>query len=234
MERFRPQSPKDLLPPSPPWAPAAFDAAIFDFDGTIALSGAVWHEVDVAFFARRGLPLEPDVPGKLAALGFEEGADYLIDRYGLEETPQAIMAEWDGLAGELYQTMVELRPGVETYVARLRRAGIGVALATTNHRDVIERLAPRIDVAEVFDEVVYAIEVGAPKSEPDVFLEAARRLGAEPGRTVVFEDIPIALATARRAGFATVGVASGDPTQDVAEVRAESDLLIEDWTDLSR
>ncbi len=219
----------DLLPTGGSGAPLPFDGAIFDFDDTIALSGPIWHTVDTMFFERRGLPLEPDVPARLAALGFREGAEFVIGRYGFSETPQEIMDEWNELGSELYRENVALRPGVEAYLTALREAGVPVALATTNHPDVLSALAPRIDVDALFDTVVTSVDVSVPKDEPDIYLEAARRIATAPRRTVVFEDIPFGLEAAHRAGFLTVGVISGDVNQDVEAVRAAADLLIDGW-----
>ncbi len=233
-ERFTPTSIDDLLPNPPSGKPRGFDAVILDFDGTIALSGPIWHTVDTTFFARRGLPLEPDVPARLASLGFREGADFVIERYGLEESPQEIMDEWNELGAELYREHVQLRPGVRAYLAALREAKVPLALATTNHPDVLAALAPRIDVDALFDVVVTSVEVAVPKDDPDIYLEAARLLNAAPRRTLVFEDIPFGLAAARRAGFPTVGVASGDVNQDEGRVRHAADFFIEDWEGLAK
>ena len=232
-ERFTPSCIDDLLPNPRPRATRGFDAVIFDFDGTIALSGPIWHTVDTTFFARRGLPLEPDVPARLASLGFREGADFVIERYGFEETPQEIMDEWNELGAELYRENVQLRPGAAAYITALRKTGIPLGLATTNHPDVLAALVPRIDVDALFDVVVTSVEVAVPKDEPDIYLETARQLGVAPPRTLVFEDIPFGLKAAHRAGFPTVGVASGDENQDVEEVREAADFFIDGWEELA-
>ncbi len=232
-ERFTPAGIDDLLPRPRGVKPRGFDAVILDFDGTIALSGEIWHTVDTLFFARRGLPLEPDVPARLAALGFREGADFVIERYGFKESPQEIMDEWNQLGSELYRENVRLRPGAGAYIAALREAQIPLGLATTNHPDVLAALAPRINVDALFDVVVTSVDVAVPKDDPDIYLETARLLGVAPCRTIVFEDIPFGLAAARRAGFATVGVASGDVNQDIEQVRATADFFIEGWEELA-
>ncbi len=234
VERVAPTRIDDLLPQPASGKPRGFDAAIFDFDGTIALSGEIWHIVDTTFFARRGLPLEPDVPARLAALGFREGAEFVIERYGFKETPQEIMDEWNQLGAELYRENVQLRTGAKAYLTALREAGIPLGLATTNHPAVLAALAPRIDVDALFDVVVTSAEVAVPKDEPDIYLEAARLLGVTPRRTLVFEDIPFGLNAAHRAGFPTVGVASGDVNQNVEQVRAAADFFIEDWEELAK
>ena len=219
-------APRELLPFS-------FGAAIFDFDGTIARSGHVWSQVDHVFLESRGIEWTPDLSAELASRGFSKGAEYVIERYGLDETPEAICREWDAMGSELYPRLVELRPGAEKYVRSLRAAGVPCALATTNDSRVLGSLAPRIDVEGLFDTVVYGTDVTRDKNHPDIYLETARRLGVSASSCVAFEDIAPALRSARAAGMATCAVCSGDETQDVSAVSAAADMLLCDWRDLA-
>ena len=213
--------------------PFSFGAAIFDFDGTIARSGHVWSQVDHVFLESRGIEWTPDLSAELASRGFSKGAEYVIERYGLDEAPEAICREWDAMGSELYPRLVELRPGAEKYVRSLRAAGVPCALATTNDSRVLGSLAPRIDVEGLFDAVVYGTDVTRDKNHPDIYLEAARRLGVSASACVAFEDIAPALRSARAAGMATCAVCSGDETQDVSAVSAAADMLLCDWRDLA-
>ena len=72
-----------------------------------------------------------------------------------------------------------------------------------------------------------------PKSKPDIYLEAAQRLGAAPEDCIVFEDITVGIRSARCAGMLTCGVRSNDPAQDAEEVREAADLFLDDWRDIA-
>ena len=126
----RRRAPEALWPPR-------FEAAIFDFDGTIADTAAVWREVDLAFLGQRGLEFTDDYSRALSALGFEAGARYTIERFGLKERPEDICAEWNRMGRALYRTRVALRPGAEAYIRALRAAHVPCALAPTNDPDVL-------------------------------------------------------------------------------------------------
>ena len=211
--------------------PCEASAAIFDFDGTLADTAHIWHEVDRTFLHRRGLPYPEGYGERLAALGFEKGARYTIDLFGLDDTVQGICDEWNDLGREMYRHDVRLRAGARTYILALRDAGIPCALATTNDVRVLtsmEHISPR----ELFDTCVYGAEVGKGKDEPDIYLEAARRLGTKPKGCLVFEDILPAVRSARSVGMTTCAVRSSDPTQPVAELQAEADLWLDDWRDI--
>lgn len=206
-------------------------AAIFDFDGTLANTAHIWHEVDHTFLERRGLPYPTGYGDTLAALGFAKGAQYTIDLFGLDETVQEVCDEWNDLGRELYRRTVMLRDGAEQYIRALRHMGVPCALATTNDVAVVTSMR-NMNPSELFDACVYGAEVGKGKDEPDIYLEAARRLDAAPGDCVVFEDIVVAVRSARSVGMRTCGVNSSDPTQPIDELRAASDLWLDDWLDI--
>lgn len=216
------EAPRDLMP-------FAFKAAIFDFDGTLAFSGDVWNEVDHVFLERRNIPWTPDLAAELSSRGFIDGAAYVIDRYDLNDTPEAIVEEWNQLAAALYKQSVQLRPGAEAYVRTLRKQGFPVALATTNGPEILGSLAPRFVPEDLFDVVVYGREVPRNKNYPDIYLETARRLAVKPWGCVVFEDILPGIVSAQRAGMSACAVRSGDPTQPLDELIATADLYLEDW-----
>ncbi len=215
---------QDLL-----WPPA-FDAAIFDFDGTIAESGGIWLDVDKDFLARRGLAYTPEFTIELSTLGFAEGAQFVVDRYHLDEDPADICREWNEIGERLYRDRVRLRPGAEAYLRRLRALGVPIALATTNAPGVIDATRAHIDVDGLFDVRVHGIEVARSKHFPDIYEEAARRLGVRVDRCVVFEDIVPGLRAAMSVGALGCGVRSNDPTQDPDALRALADAWVDDWT----
>lgn len=212
--------------------PPAFDAAIFDFDGTIADTGWIWEEVDRTFLGARGIPYTKEYARNLAVLGFSSGAQYTIEMYQLDEDPRDICDEWTRLSHALYHTRVELRPGAEDYIRALKKRGVATALATANEPELISSMR-LVDIDSLFDTCVHGRDVGTTKDQPDIYLEAARRLGVKPSRCIVFEDIEPGIVAARQAGFVTCAVRSGDNTQDVEQVRAAADLYLEDWTQLA-
>ena len=218
-------APRGLWPP-------AFGAAIFDFDGTISDTARLWREVDEAFLGSRGYPVPEGYARTLSVLGFEAGARYTIETFGLHETVEEICDEWNRMGRALYRTEATLRPGAEAYLRALRERDVPVALATTNDPDVLDSMRG-IDLDALFDTRVTGKDVRVPKSEPDIYLEAARRLGADPSSCIVFEDIVPGIRSSHGVGMLTCGVRSNDPTQDTREVRAEADLFLEEWTDIT-
>ena len=213
--------------------PPTFAGAIFDFDGTIADTGSLWHDVDKTFLGLRGIsPVPEDYSRMLTILGFEAGARYTIDTFGLKETVEEVCNEWTRMSRALYRTTIHLRPGAENYIRALKKRGIPTALATTNEPEVLEDME-LVDVPGLFDVRVYGGELGTTKDKPDIYLTAAERLGVAPQDCIVFEDIAPGLRAAREVGFITCAVRSYDPAQLLDDVRDTGELYLEHWRNIT-
>lgn len=204
-------------------------AAIFDFDGTLGDSVGVWQTVDRVFLEKRGLICDDTYIEAVRCRTFEAAAVYTIERYGLPETPTAVVNEWLSLAAEAYRCDVALKPGAKAYLAALKAHGIPMALATTSLPELCRPALCRNGIEEWFDVILTAAEVSRSKAHPDVFLAAADALGALPSETVVYEDLLLAVRTANRAGFRTVGVYDPSFTDEWPALRREATWSLETY-----
>jgi len=91
-------------------------------------------------------------------------------------------------------------------VAREFQGKLPMAVATGSHRELAEKTLELIGMAGWFNAIVCAEDVINPKPAPDIFLEAARRVGIEPDRCCVYEDADLGILGARRAGMDVVDV----------------------------
>ncbi len=103
---------------------------------------------------------------------------------------------------------VELRPGAEAWLARLKKEGWRQALATSAPPANVEAVLRAVDIGRFLDAVVSAADIQQGKPDPSIFLTAAARIAVPPRRCVVVEDAPAGLEAARRAGMRSVGVLS--------------------------
>ena len=209
------------------------NAAIFDFDGTLADSMWVWDKVDSEFARRRGLPFKEEDAETIAALGFEGTAQWMIERYGLTETVEDLIDEWYELAAESYANEVRLKPGAEDFVRQLKAEGIPVAIATSLSRPMLIPALENNGVRELFDELVVCEEVcEGGKSTPAVYLEAARLLGVDLEGSVVFEDVALAARSAKAGGAYVVGVRDDHAQQVRSELIEAADLFVQGFEEL--
>ena len=155
--------------------------AIFDLDGTLLDSMGVWDQVDVDFLAKRGIEVPDDYMQKVAAMQFRQIAEYTIARFGLSDTPEALMEEWDHMARVMYATVVEAKPYAREYLESLKASGAKLAVATSLPPMLREPAMKHVGIFDYFDDVVSVDDAGdVGKTEPDVYLLAASRLGIKP------------------------------------------------------
>ena len=107
-------------------------------------------------------------------------------------------------------------------------------MASVTDKPLVEAVLRRFGLREAFSAIVTTAEVGVGKHSPDVYLRAAERIGRLPEETLVFEDAPHALRTAREAGFPTFAVWDAASADREEELRALSTFYGTDLTDLSQ
>ncbi len=205
------------------------EAVIFDFDGTIAHTHHIWKLVDQEFFESRGIPYTPEIGKILSPLGFEKGAEWAISTYKLNENPKEIITEWKELSKSFFVNSVQLRPGVVEFINKLKEKHISTALATVNEPELLALLEPRLHLSTLFDTQVFAADVGSAKDEPYLYLEALARLKAKAKKTLLFEDIPLAIQTGNSIDLITCAVNCDDEHQDIEKLSKLADFTIKHW-----
>ena len=179
-------------------------AVIFDLDGVVVDSEIWWDEVRAAFAAEHGRPWTLDDRHAVMGANSRQWSATMRERLGLDLSPETIeRAIVDGVVARYAR---DGAPAIEGAVDAVRRiAGDRpTALASSSHRRVIDAALAPPPPDDAFHAVVSSDEVAHGKPAPDVFLEAARRLGADPAATLVIEDSINGLRAGRAAGMTTV------------------------------
>ena len=207
-------------------------AFIFDMDGTIVDNMAFHTKSWLAFFERRGQTLDADEFFRATAgrQGHEIMSTYLGSHLTKEESA-ALDFEKESLYRELYAPHLAAVNGFVEFIARAKSAGIKLAVATAAPTENIAFTLDGLDLRKEFDAIAGAADVARGKPNPDVFLLAADRSGALPVNSIVFEDAPLGVEAARRAGMRAVVLTTTLP----AEAFAEFDnviAIVNDFTQL--
>ncbi len=179
-------------------------AIIFDCDGTLADTMPAHYEAWIAILDRYGLEMSEDRFYALGGWPTRRVAELLIAESGRQIDVAQLSHEKEELFSQTLHLVRPIDPVVA--VARRERGRLPIAVATGAVRTICERILQQIGLPGWFDAIVSSEDVERHKPSPDIFLEAARRLGVEPARCRVYEDTDPGVEAARRAGMQYVDV----------------------------
>jgi HAD superfamily hydrolase (TIGR01509 family) len=185
------------------------DAVVFDNDGLLLDTESVWTRAERDLFERRGIEFTPAHKRELVGTSAEV-AGAVLER-GLGEPGRAaeLIEELNALVVAELEHGVEAMVGARELLRALKSRGTPIGLVSNSPPVFVRRSLEIAGFEDHFDVVLSAHEVAAPKPAPDPYLEACRRLGVEPGPSVVaLEDSPTGVAAARAAGLTVIGVPS--------------------------
>jgi HAD superfamily hydrolase (TIGR01509 family) len=176
------------------------EAVVFDLDGVIADTEQVWDEVRERLVRERGGRWHDRAQADMMGMSSPEWSAYMHDELGLAETPEEINDEVVRRMLARYRSGVPLLDGAVEAVERLA-AAFTLAVASSSNRPLIDAVLDAAGIAGRFAATVSSEEVARGKPAPDVYLEAARRLGVAPERCAAVEDSANGLRSAHAAGM---------------------------------
>ena len=187
-------------------------AFVFDMDGTIVDNMAFHTRSWISFFERRGLALDADEFFRATAgrQGGEIMRAYLGEQLTDEEVGQ-LNHEKESVYRELYGPHRKAVAGFDALVAQARAHGVKLAVGTAAPPANVAFTLDGLDLRRYFDAIVGAADVARGKPHPDVFLKAAELCGVAPEHCIVFEDAPLGVEAARRAGMRCVALTTTLP-----------------------
>jgi HAD superfamily hydrolase (TIGR01509 family) len=181
------------------------DALVFDLDGIIIDSEELWDEVREGLARERGGRWSAQAQADMMGMSSTEWSRYLHDEVGLSEPPVEINREVVRRMLDRYSERLPLIDGAVEAVRRLA-APWPLGVASSSNRELIDRVLEVSGLAPYFEATVSSEEVERGKPAPDVYLEAARRLGVEAARSVAIEDSASGIRSAHAAGMHVVAI----------------------------
>lgn len=193
-------------------------AAIFDMDGVLFDTERLYREGWVETAAQFGQAFAPAFPAAVCGTSGEKLLAVVRQYYPEVDAGAFVQYCMGHVRRVLQEQPVPEKPGLHEILSFFRENGVKIAVASSSEQSMIESNLRRTGVIGYFDAVVSGVDMPRSKPAPDIFLEAARRLGCAPADCYVFEDGPNGVRAGVAAGCATVMVP--DLTLPTDELRA--------------
>jgi HAD superfamily hydrolase (TIGR01509 family) len=207
------------------------EAVVFDLDGLLLDTEQVWDEVREALTRERGGRWHERAQADMMGMSSKEWSRYMHEELGVRDRPEEINRLVVERMQERYR---EKLPLVDGAVEAVRRIGDRwpLGLASSSNRPLIDLALELTGVADLFGVTVSSEEVERGKPSPDVYLEAAGRLGVEPQNVVAIEDSASGIRSAKAAGMRVIAIPNPHfaPPEDVL---AEADVVLESLAKLT-
>ena len=208
------------------------EAVIFDLDGTLVDSMWVWQSIDLEYLGKRNITVPKGLNKRLEGMSFEEVAAFFKGNFGLEDSVEEIVDEWNQMAWDKYEHEVKLKHGVRDFLRYLKKRNIKIGIATSNSRTLAELVLKANDIDKYIDKIVTSTEVSKGKPEPDVYLKAAEELNQNPCKCLVFEDVLNGMIAGKRAQMKVCAVYDKASHATIEEKREVADYVIDDMTEI--
>ncbi len=184
--------------------------AIFDLDGTLVNSLTFWKWAWPKF-GEKYLGNPDFMPSKeddkairtMTMLGCWE---HMKKQYGFPKSAEELANETNEICEAYYRDVVDIKEGTFEFLEYLKSKGIRMCIASATVKHLVEQVVKQFGFDKYIEKVISCADIGKGKDCPDVFIAAAEYLGCDISETCVFEDSALAVSTAKKAGFYTVGI----------------------------
>jgi HAD superfamily hydrolase (TIGR01509 family) len=197
------------------------EAVVFDLDGVLLDSEQVWDEAREQLAKERGGRWHENAQRDMMGMSSPEWSRYMHDVIGLPEPAEEISREVVERLAKLYRRHLPAIPGGREAVERLA-ARWPLGLASSSNRALIDLALELLGVNNLFKATVSSEEVARGKPAPDVYLEAAHRLGVAPAQAAAIEDSENGIRAAKSAGMRVIAIPNPHfPPADDALMQAD-------------
>lgn len=207
------------------------DCLLFDLDGTLLDSMPLWDDLEFKYLRKKGISPPDDLRERVKTMSVRQFAHYAKPVWNFSESPEQIAREIISMIEQKYFLHVPLKPGVRTFLDEAKKQGCRMGIVTASEREYTEAALKRLGVLDFFLFILTCSEFGKGKDSPEIYAEAAGRIGEKTSHTVVFEDSLMALQTAKKAGCFTVGVYDKSSDREWQTVKTEANIGIKSFED---
>lgn len=206
-------------------------AVIFDLDGTLIDSEGNYLKADQRLFADYGfMGYDWKLHSQYIGFGSREMLEEMKEKHHIEEPIETLLRKKNQYYIEIAQKNTIVFPEMLKFLKQLKEQGYALALASGSSPAVIRAILEITGMGKYFSVVLSAEDVRKGKPEPDIFLEAAKRLDVAPESCLVMEDSHFGVDAAKRAGMYCVAIPAPIPGPSVP-IFKQADLCLDDGID---
>lgn len=206
--------------------------AIFDVDGTLLDSMAMWENVAADYLRSRGREPREDLNEVFRTMSLPQGAEYMQREYSLPVSQEAVVAGVNAMIADFYCHTVLPKPGVKQALELLKQRGVRCAVATATDRGLVSAALERNGLLHYFIDILTCTDLQTSKDRPLIFQASREVLQTPLAETWVFEDALHAVRTAKLAGFPVLAVADATQKPFEQEIRQIADIYIETFAEM--
>ena len=184
--------------------------AIFDMDGTLVDSLMIWDKFWAAigehYLANTAFRPDKITEKALRTMPSAQGMELMHKKFGIGKSTEELTQFAEEFDAHFYIHDLRMKNGVQEFLEYLLQKGVRMCIASAGSRYLLNIAIEKFGLERYFTKVFSCAELGCGKERPDVYLKAHEYLGTPKESTWVFEDSVVALETARKAGYQTVGI----------------------------
>ena len=193
---------------------------IFDMDGTLIDSMDAFGGAMIRFLEDNNIPYPSDIVKIITPLGFKGSAEYFLT-LGSKKTVDEMLIDFRDYMIEPYTKTIPEKEGVTETLLKLKKEGHSLNVLTASPHVTLDPCLKRLGLYDLFENVWSCDDFGMPKSQPEIYIEAAKRLGTDVTNCIFIDDNVNAVKTAKAAGMHAWGIydkSSDDYVDEMKEI----------------
>ena len=204
---------------------------LFDFDGTLVDSMPHWSRSMIQVLKDHEIPYKDDIIRIITPLGLHGTAKY-FQTLGLDLPVERILDEMYAYLTPLYRDIIPQKAGVKECLEAMKAQGMGLHVLTASPHPWLDPCLKRNGLYELFENVWSCEDFGTGKTDPDIYVQAAKRIGVPMTDVTFLDDNINADRTAKGAGMPVIGVYDDTSKEDEAAMRELTDGYVRDFFEL--
>lgn len=204
---------------------------LFDFDGTLVDSMPVFIDAMLHVLKQEGIPYGRDIVRIITPLGMEGTAQYYI-KLGSRKTKEALITAMKEYMKGAYVYTIPAKEHVAIVLHTLKAQGCHLNVLTASPHDTLDPCLRRLGLYDLFDNIWSCDDYHTTKADPDIYRQAASKIGVPVHEILFLDDNINALHTAKLAGMQVCGVYDASSKDSIAQIKQISDCYIYDFSEL--